>query len=321
VLLSTNTSMVTQVHYTDNPGYWGGLVSQNQSGVTSFYGYDGPGNTRILVSNAGSVLATYLYEAFGQEILTPSASNIYWFGGRFGYQRDVSDRYYLRARHLETANGRWISRDPVGFDGGDWNLYRYVHNRPLFDVDPSGLSCTCQLTYTGSKTRGNNSGVLTLTQSYYTLPPVVYDFNASSGLVGCGGESQCLQCRGPIPTGTGYTVALCEQPCNAAPIAQFSGYCAPISGNGSCTRTGLYIHQAHIPANPQSNGCIVLGVADIATFCALLALCTTVPVPMNVVQPVASAGSCSDYRQGLTPECARDKKLRNRCTVGCAVGK
>jgi len=53
LLLSTNTSLVTQVHYTDNPGYWGGLVSQRHSTGSSFYGFDGPGNTRILVNSAG----------------------------------------------------------------------------------------------------------------------------------------------------------------------------------------------------------------------------------------------------------------------------
>jgi len=137
LLLSTNTSLVTQVHYTDNPGYWGGLVSQNQSGVTSFYGFDGPGNTRILVSSAGSVLATYLYEAFGLEIVTPSASNVYWFGGQYGYQRDVANRYYVRARHLETANGRWVSKTPDAFNAAGWSLYIYRWNDPLGRSIPS----------------------------------------------------------------------------------------------------------------------------------------------------------------------------------------
>jgi RHS repeat-associated protein len=143
-LLSTNAGLVTQVHYTNNPGYWGGLVSQNQNGVSTFYGFDGPGNTRILVGSAGSVLAVYLYEAFGLELLSPTASNVYWFGGQYGYQRDWPNRCYVRARHLETANGRWISRDPIGFDGGDWNLYRYVSNNPPNSVDYSGLACSAQ---------------------------------------------------------------------------------------------------------------------------------------------------------------------------------
>ena len=31
-----------------------------------------------------------------------------------------------------------MSEDPIGFDGGDSNLYRYTFNNPLNFVDPSG---------------------------------------------------------------------------------------------------------------------------------------------------------------------------------------
>lgn len=35
--------------------------------------------------------------------------------------------------------GRWISEDPIDFDGGDSNLSRYVANNPTNGTDPSGL--------------------------------------------------------------------------------------------------------------------------------------------------------------------------------------
>src|SRR5688572_8020645 len=35
--------------------------------------------------------------------------------------------------------GRWITRDPIGFEAADPNLYRYVHNSPTNTTDPSGL--------------------------------------------------------------------------------------------------------------------------------------------------------------------------------------
>ena len=48
------------------------------------------------------------------------------------------------ARYLDTLSGRWISRDPIGLRGGDWNnLYRYVINNPVMNSDPSGLSRSC----------------------------------------------------------------------------------------------------------------------------------------------------------------------------------
>src|SRR5262249_48995196 len=49
-------------------------------------------------------------------------------------------------RELDTETGlqfnlarRWTSQDPLGFDAGDENLYRYVHNAPTIARDSSGL--------------------------------------------------------------------------------------------------------------------------------------------------------------------------------------
>jgi hypothetical protein len=36
--------------------------------------------------------------------------------------------------------GRWLTKDPIGFAGGDTNLYRYAYNDPVNFVDMSGLS-------------------------------------------------------------------------------------------------------------------------------------------------------------------------------------
>jgi len=68
--------------------------------------------------------------------------NPYRFGGQVGYRRDSPARQYVRARHLDTSKGRWDSRDPLGFGGGDDNLYRYVRNALSIRSDPSGLDFT-----------------------------------------------------------------------------------------------------------------------------------------------------------------------------------
>jgi RHS repeat-associated protein len=46
---------------------------------------------------------------------------------------------YNRARWYDPTTGRWISQDPLGFDAGDSNLYRYVNNQPTVATDPSGF--------------------------------------------------------------------------------------------------------------------------------------------------------------------------------------
>jgi len=62
------------------------------------------------------------------------------FQGEMGYDRDLPNLNYARNRFVDTTKGRWISRDPIGFDGGDWNLFRYTGNNPISFVDQSGNS-------------------------------------------------------------------------------------------------------------------------------------------------------------------------------------
>ena len=49
-----------------------------------------------------------------------------------------SGLYYYRARYYDPQTGRFLSEDPIGFDAGDQNLYRYVANNPITFVDPDG---------------------------------------------------------------------------------------------------------------------------------------------------------------------------------------
>ncbi|MBL7557369.1 MAG: hypothetical protein JNM24_16190 [Bdellovibrionaceae bacterium] len=44
------------------------------------------------------------------------------------------------ARDYDPTIGRWISKDPILFRGGDTNLYGYVMNDPINFIDPRGLS-------------------------------------------------------------------------------------------------------------------------------------------------------------------------------------
>ena len=46
---------------------------------------------------------------------------------------------YYRARYYHPGLQRFISEDPIGFAGGEVNLYGYVRNNPLMFIDPLGL--------------------------------------------------------------------------------------------------------------------------------------------------------------------------------------
>ena len=62
--------------------------------------------------------------------------------GYTGREMDAEDLYYYRARYYDPNNQRFLSLDPIGFEAGDFNFYRYVGNDPVNFVDPSGLKKT-----------------------------------------------------------------------------------------------------------------------------------------------------------------------------------
>jgi len=47
---------------------------------------------------------------------------------------------FYRARYYDPKVGRFISEDPIGFEGGDLNVYRYVFNSSQILTDPTGQS-------------------------------------------------------------------------------------------------------------------------------------------------------------------------------------
>src|SRR5262249_27580244 len=59
-----------------------------------------------------------------------------WTGREYDSETGLQ---YNRARYYDPKTGRWTSQDPLGFDAGDSNLYRYVRNAPAANPDPSGL--------------------------------------------------------------------------------------------------------------------------------------------------------------------------------------
>ncbi len=63
---------------------------------------------------------------------------------------------YYRARYYSPARGVFLSEDPLGFGGGDANLYRYASNRPQMLVDPFGLTVT--ISYQGLVSAAHRAG-------------------------------------------------------------------------------------------------------------------------------------------------------------------
>ena len=118
------------------------LVSQERSGKTSIYLYDGHGSVVGLVNESGKVTDTYAYDAFGNLISsTGSTENYYRYcGEQFD---ETTGLYYLRARYMDTSTGRFISQDTYQGTINDpvsLHKYLYANANPVMYSDPSGYA-------------------------------------------------------------------------------------------------------------------------------------------------------------------------------------
>jgi RHS repeat-associated protein len=108
-------------------------------GTITYYHADQLGSTRALTDKNGRTLGLYDYDPYGNRHVT-KATNIL---APFGYAGQDTDHttglIYMRARWYDPQTGQFLTRDPIGYAGGDQDLYGYVNRNPISFSDPVGL--------------------------------------------------------------------------------------------------------------------------------------------------------------------------------------
>ena len=129
-------TIVHHPHRVDTP-----LSITNING-TFYYHRDHQGSIIALTDSEGNIVEEITYDNAYGKVNTHSIKeenltlNPYGYTGR---EMDASDLYYYRARYYDPNTQRFLSKDPIEFEAGDFNFYRYVGGDPLNFVDPSGL--------------------------------------------------------------------------------------------------------------------------------------------------------------------------------------
>jgi RHS repeat-associated protein len=117
------------------------LARVSSTGTAAWYVSNWQASITDVVNAAGTmVLDQVAYDGFGQVTSETNQAQ----GDRFKFAGGQVDsatgwvRYWQR--FYNPATGSWTSQDPLGFGGGDANLYRYVGNNATNITDLTGLS-------------------------------------------------------------------------------------------------------------------------------------------------------------------------------------
>jgi len=97
------------------------------------------GSPRLVVDiNEGSIVQRMDYDAFGNVVFdsNPGFQPFGFAGGIYDLDTQLTR---FGARDYDAQTGRWTAKDPIGFSGGDTNLFGYVLNDPVNLIDSSGL--------------------------------------------------------------------------------------------------------------------------------------------------------------------------------------
>ncbi len=114
--------------------------------ITDYYvATDAMGSVTAILDDEGNVLERRSYDAFGEmTCMTPDGTPVAESPtsvdvGFQGQIRDaVSGLYQMGFRWHSPILGRWLSRDPIGLEGGG-NLTAFVQNAPQIRADSMGL--------------------------------------------------------------------------------------------------------------------------------------------------------------------------------------
>src|SRR5215467_10972517 len=110
-------------------------------GTITYYHNDLLGSPVAATDSSGHVIWRESYRPYGERLTNDPAStgNDVWYTSR--RQDADTGLVYMGARYYDPVAGRFVSKDPVGFDEKNvqsFNRYAYANNNPYRFVDPTG---------------------------------------------------------------------------------------------------------------------------------------------------------------------------------------
>jgi RHS repeat-associated protein len=103
-----------------------------------FYHNDHLGTPQQMTDINGAVVWSARYDSFGKAEVDQASTitNNLRFPGQ--YYDEETGLHYNWNRYFNPNVGRYMTVDPIGFEGQDSNLYRYCQNNPMLYIDQDG---------------------------------------------------------------------------------------------------------------------------------------------------------------------------------------
>jgi len=98
----------------------------------------------LVNADTGTVAQRMRYDEFGV-VLEDTNPGFQPFGYAGGFYDADTGLVRFGARDYDSATGRWLAKDPIGFNGEQLNLFIYVDAEPVNQIDSSGLVPTDNL--------------------------------------------------------------------------------------------------------------------------------------------------------------------------------
>lgn len=125
----------SKVDYINNPYNYDEKLRQITTSTNPLYFIqDHLGSTIALADNTSNIVERIQYDAFGQS--SNSLLTRYLYTGR--EYDNLTQLTYYRVRWYDHQQNRFLTEDPIGFEGG-MNFYAYADNNPINNLDPNGL--------------------------------------------------------------------------------------------------------------------------------------------------------------------------------------
>jgi RHS repeat-associated protein len=202
------TQLAKQTHASPNVAITNGTDSYHRNHQYSI---------TAITTSAGAIAERYAYSAYGQPtILDPSGvalptSNFSIRTSYTGREWDATlGLHHFRARWMSPSAGRFLGRDPIGYEGSEWHFYEFLDSQSLVNSDAEGHSTAPPQSGNSATASGNGfwsflpcgsfAYTYTITANFWGGAPVPVKTLAAFGWIpvapagGGGGATPCPAC-------------------------------------------------------------------------------------------------------------------------------